>query len=161
MNDEITGAQLETLKSRFRAAGYRVEDINDSSFEIEGVDPPVATHVWVTPYFLQLSTFILAIPRRFMGGRRSKLNAFLSASNLRAKLVKFTVEASKRNADNGWPILATVKLITGVTGVDYDADAIKNMAALYYQDIDQFVGSPDGFELFGMERDDDSKSEKS
>jgi hypothetical protein len=150
MNEEITRSQLETLKSRFRAAGYRVEAIDDRSFEIQGIDPPVHTHVLVTPYYLQLSTFVLAVPRRFMGGRRSKLNAFLSASNLRAKLVKFTVEANQRNANNGWPILATVKLITGVTGVDYDAEALKNMAMLYFQDIAELIEFPDGFELFGM-----------
>ena len=159
MNDDITRSQLETLMSRFRTAGYAVGDINDCSFEIEGIDPPVRTHVLVTPYYLQLSTFILAVPCRFMGGRRSKLNAFLNASNLRASLVKFVVEADQRNADKGWPILATVKLITGVTGVDYAAAALKNIAVLYFQDIAELMEFPDGFELHGMMREDDSKGD--
>jgi hypothetical protein len=148
---DITPAELEALKSRFRAADYKVTDLDETSFEIVGSDFPVRTHVFVTPFYLQLGTYIVAAPQGFMPGRRSKLDAFLSAINLRAKLVKFTVDVDRPDERRGgWPIFASVKLITGVTGVDYDADALKNMAMLWFQDIAELIASADGFELHAM-----------
>jgi len=154
---DITPAELETLKSRFRAAEYKVTDLDGTSFEIVGSDFPVRTHVFVTPYYLQLGTFIVAAPQGFMPGRKSKVDAFLVAINLRAKLVKFTVDADKLDAERGgWPIFASVKLITGVRGVDYDADALKNMAMLWFQDIAELIASPGRFELHAMMQEGDA-----
>jgi hypothetical protein len=154
---EITPTELETLKSRFLAAEYRVTDLDETSFEIVGSDFPVRTHVFVTPYYLQLGTFIVASPQGFMPGRKSKLDAFLSAINLRAKLVKFTVDVDKPDAEKGgWPVFVSVKLVTGVTGVDYDAAALKNLAMLWFQDIAELVVSHDGFELHAMMQEGDS-----
>jgi hypothetical protein len=148
---DITPTELETLKARFRAADYKVTDLDDSSFEILGSECPVRTHVFVTPYYLQLGTYIFATPQGFMPGRKSKRDAFLNAINLRAKLVKFTVDVDKPDAERGgWPVFASVKLITGVTGVDYDAGALKNMAMLWFQDIAELIVSADGFELYAL-----------
>jgi hypothetical protein len=55
-------AQIEKLKSRFRAAGCGVTDINSATFEVVSDDFPVRTHVEANPYYFQLGASILAKP---------------------------------------------------------------------------------------------------
>ena len=105
MDDAVTLEELAVLKARFRAADCSVSDLGEDSFEIVGEMFPVRTHVLVTAYYLQLSTYILASPEGFLPGRKSKLNAFLNAINLRAKLVKFTADGDKPDPRRrGWSI---------------------------------------------------------
>ncbi len=152
--DTITSGQLDALKSRFRGAGYSVADVDDESFEIADRDFPVRTHISVTPYYVQLGTFIAAIPQGFMPGRKSKRDAFLQGINLRAKVVRFTVEADKPDDEDGhWLVLADLKLITGATGADHDEESLRNVAALWYQDIAALMASPSGFVLHAMMRE--------
>src|SRR3569833_1889662 len=121
MSDEITPAELEILKSRFRAANCTITDLDATSFEVVGEDFPVRTHVFVTRYYLQLGTVIVAIPRGFLPGRKSKIHRFLSVINARAKLVKFSIDAKGIDAaQGGWLVWASDKKKTGESGVDYD-----------------------------------------
>jgi hypothetical protein len=65
------------------------------------------------------------------------------------------MEADKPDAERGrWPIFASVKLVTGVAGGDYDAAALKNLVLLWLQDIAELGASPGDFELHMMMRED-------
>ncbi len=151
MSEELTPAEVEALKSRFRAAGCAVTDLDDTSFEIVSSEFPVRTHVFATAYYVQLGTFIFASARGFLPGRKRKVHEFLSRINCNAKLVKFTLEAEGRDGRRGgWPIFASVKLVTGVAGGDYDAAALKNLVMLWFQDIAELVESTSDFELHAM-----------
>jgi hypothetical protein len=150
MADELSPQEIATLKSRFRAAGCAVTALDDSAFEIVSDDFPVRTHVYATPYYLQLATNILAKPRQ--GVPIEKVREFLCAINLKASLVKFTMETDRPDEQTeAWPILASVKLVTGVVGGDYQASAIKNLFLLWLQDIAELMAEPpDGFEIHPM-----------
>ncbi len=151
MSDELSPPEVETLKGRFRAAGCTVTDLDNATFEIIGNDFPLRTHVSVNPYYVQLATYIFATPRGFLPNRKSKLHEYLSDINRNAKLAKFTLERDAPPAPKGvWPIFASVKLVTGVAGGDYEADALKNLVLLWLQDIAELIASPGGFELHTM-----------
>ena len=45
MKNRLNATQMKSLKSRFRAAGCAVRDLNDSTFEVVDDDFPVRTHV--------------------------------------------------------------------------------------------------------------------
>jgi hypothetical protein len=157
VSDELSTSELETLKERFRAAGCTVTDLDGATFEIVGNDFPLRTHVSVNPYYVQLATYIFATPQGFLPGRKSKLHEYLSDINRNAKLAKFTLERDAPPAPKGvWPIFASVKLVTGVTGGDYHADALKNLVLLWLQDIAELIASPGGFELHRMMREEES-----
>lgn len=151
MSDELSTSEVETLKERFRAAGCAVSDLDGEAFEIVGSDFPVRTHVSVNPYYVQLATYIFATPQGFLPGRKSKLHEYLSDINRDAKLAKFTLERDAPPTPKGvWPIFASVKLVTGVTGGDHHADALKNLVLLWLQDIAELIASPGDFELHTM-----------
>jgi hypothetical protein len=151
MNDELDASKVEALKSRFRAAGCSVTDLEGTSFEIVSSEFPVRTHVFANPYYVQLGTFIFANPGGFLPGRKSKIHDYLSQINRNAKLAKFTLEGDRPDAQRGgWPIMASVKLVTGVAGGDYDAAALKNLLMLWLQDIAELISSPGDCELHTM-----------
>jgi hypothetical protein len=150
MTARLKPAQIEKLKARFRAIGCTVKNINRSTFEVVHDDFPVRTHVEANRYYLQLGASILAKPRHAV--KKSKVHEFLCQINLKSKLVKFTMEANKPDKDTAsWPFLATVKLITGVAGGDYQPSALKNLLLLWLQDLaDLMVNSPKSFEIHPM-----------
>jgi hypothetical protein len=151
MSDELSASEVQSLKERFRAAGCAVIDLDGATFEIVGSDFPLRTHVSVNPYYVQLGTYIFASPQGFLPGRKSKLHEYLSDINRNAKLAKFTLERDAPPTPKGvWPIFASVKLVTGVAGGDYDASALKNLVLLWFQDIAELIASPGGFELHTM-----------
>jgi hypothetical protein len=125
MNSRLNTAQMKRLKSRFRAAGCAVKDINDSTFEVVDDDFPVRTHVEANPYYVQLGTYVLAKPARAVA--KTKVRKLLCDINLKAKLVKFTMEADRPDKETtAWPILASVKLVTGVAGGDYQLSSVSH-----------------------------------
>jgi hypothetical protein len=150
MNNRLNAAQMRRLKSRFRAAGCDVKDLNSSTFEIVDDDFPVRTHVEVNPYYLQLGTYVLAKPSRAVA--KTKVRELLCHMNLKAKLVKFTMEAD--GPDRGtaaWPILASVKLVTGVIGGNYHPTALKNMFLIFLHDLAELMADPPAnFEMHPM-----------
>jgi hypothetical protein len=101
MNEELEASEVEALKSRFRAVGCAVTDLDGTSFEIVGREFALRTHVFANPYYVQLGTFIFASPQGFLPGRKSKIHEYLSRINSNAKLVKFTLEGDKPDADRG------------------------------------------------------------
>ena len=157
MSQKLSTSEVETLKSRFRAAGCEVTDLDDTTFEIVGRDFPVRTHVTVNPYYVQLATFIFGSPRGLLlPNRKSKIHAYLCDINRNAKLVKFTLEGDKPNPEKGgWPIFASVKLVTGVEGGNYTAEALNNLVLLWLQDIAELFASPGGFALRTLMRQKD------
>lgn len=115
MDDELSPEEIELVKSRFAAAGCTVTPLGESTFEVVSDDFPVRTHVYANPYYVQLTTQILAKPQRRFPIER--VREFLCAINLKASLVKFTMETDKPDKKTeAWPILASVKLVTGVKG---------------------------------------------
>jgi len=157
MSDELSTLAFEDLKERFRAAGCVVTDLDGATFEIVGSDLPLRTHVFANPYYVQLATYIFATPQGFLPGRKSKLHEYLSDINRNAKLAKFTLEHDAPETPKGvWPIFASVKLVTGVAGGDYHADALKNLVLLWLQDIAELIASPGDFELRTMTKGDES-----
>ena len=150
MADELSPKEIKTLKSRFVAAECAVKDLGDSTFEVVSDDFPVRTHIYATPYFLQLATNILAKPKRRVPIER--IRELLCAINLKASLVKFTMDTDKPEAQTeAWPILASVKLVTGVAGGDYQALAIKHLFMLWLQDIAELMAEPpNDFEIHPM-----------
>jgi len=150
MIDGLNAAQIKRLKARFRAAGGTVKDLEGSTFEVVDDDFPVRTHVDANPYYIQLGTYILAKPQKAFG--KAKVQEFLCDINLTAKLVKFTMEVdSPDKQPAAWPILASVKLVTGVAGGDYQASAIKNLFLLWLQDIAELMANaPSSFEIHPM-----------
>jgi hypothetical protein len=150
MKNRLNAAQMKRLKSRFAAAGCAVKNLNDSTFEVVDDDFPVRTHVEANPYYIQLGTYVLAKPTRAVA--KTKVQELLCDINLKAKLVKFTMEADgpdKRTA--AWPILASVKLVTGVAGGNYHASALKNLFLLFLQDIAELMANaPATFEMHPM-----------
>jgi hypothetical protein len=150
MKNRMNAAQMKRLKSRFRAAGCAVKDLNGSTFEVVDDEFPVRTHVEANPYYVQLGTYVLAKPPRAVA--KTKVQELLCDMNLKAKLVKFTMEAD--GPDQGtaaWPILASVKLVTGVAGGDYHATALKNLFLLFLQDIAELMANaPATFEMHPM-----------
>ncbi len=72
--------------------------------------------------------------------------------NLKANFVKFTMEADSPDKQTAaWPILASVKLVTGATGGNYQALAIKNLVLLWLQDIAELMtNAPTSFEVHPM-----------
>ena len=147
MADELSPKEIETLKSRFVAAECAVTPLGDSTFEVVSDEFPVRTHVYATPYFLQLATSILAKPVQRV--HIEKVREFLCAANLKSSLVKFTMETDKPDEQTeAWPIIASAKLVTGVIGGDYQASAIKNLFLLWLQDIAELMSEPpEGFEI--------------
>ncbi|HXI49896.1 MAG TPA: hypothetical protein VNH84_00260 [Candidatus Saccharimonadales bacterium] len=157
MSDELSTSEVETLKERFRAAGCAVTDLDGLTFEIVGSAFPLRTHVSVNPYYVQLATYIFASPRGFFLARKSKLHEYLSGINRNAKLAKFTLERDAPPTPKGvWPIFASVKLVTGVAGGDYQADALKNLVLLWLQDIAALIAAPGDFELHAMMKEEES-----
>jgi hypothetical protein len=157
MKDELKASEVETLKSRFRDAGCTVTDLDGTSFEIVGREFALRTHVFANAYYVQLGTFIFASPQGFLPGRRSRILEYLSRINSNAKLVKFTLEGDRPDADRGgWPVMASVKLVTGVAGGDYDAAALKNLVMLWWQDIAELVASPGDCEVRVMMKEGES-----
>ena len=152
MSEQLTPEELETLKERFRATGCTVTDLSDSTFEIIGWDTfPLRTHVSVNPYFLELGTLITAVTQGFLPNRISKILAFLNAINCKANLVKFTIDAEKPDAEaGGWFVMASVRFVTGVAGGDFDADAVKNLINLWFQDIAEVIRAESPFEIRAM-----------
>lgn len=150
MAEDLNPKEIETLKSRFGAAGCTVKALGDSTFEVVSDDFPVRTHVYANPYYLQLATHILAKPRQRFP--IEKVREFLCEINLKASLVKFTMDTDKPDEKTeAWPILASVKLVTGVTGGNYQASAIKNLFLLWLQDIAELMtDAPDSFEIHPM-----------
>ncbi len=147
MKKRLNAAQMKKLKSRFRAAGCAVKDLNGSTFEVVDDEFPVRTHVEANPYYVQLGTYVLAKPRRAVA--KTKVEELLCNINLKAKLVKFTMEANEPDKETeAWPILASVKLVTGVAGGDYHASALKNLFLLWLQDIaEAMANAPATFEM--------------
>ena len=150
MKNRLNAAQMKGLKSRFRAAGCAVKDLNNSTFEVVDHEFPVRTNVEANPYYVQLGTYVLAKPARAVA--KTKVQELLCDMNLKAKLVKFTMEAD--GPDRGtaaWPILASVKLVTGVAGGNYNATALKNLFLLFLQDIAELMAdAPATFEMHPM-----------
>ena len=52
--------------------------------------------------------------------------------------------------------MASVKLVTGVAGGDYDAAALKNLVMLWWQDIAELIASPGDCELRVMMKEGES-----
>jgi len=124
------------LKSRFTEAGCTVTDIDDSAFQIVHSQSPVMTHVLPTPYYLQLSTVLFVRGQGFRPNASGKLLVFLANANSRADLAKFTDGTDDFGSlDEGWKVAVTAKLVTGRTGMDYDAEALENIVTLWNQDI--------------------------
>src|SRR6476646_6068058 len=80
MADELSSKEIETLKSRFNDAECAVTPLDDSTFEVVSDDFPVRTHVYATPYYLQLTTSVLAKPEQAVP--IEKVREFLCAINL-------------------------------------------------------------------------------
>src|ERR1051326_737995 len=140
MKNRLNTTQMKRLKSRFRAVGCAVKDLNASTFEVVDDDFPVRTHVVANPYYIQLGTYVLAKPARAVS--KTKVQELLCEVNLNANLVKLTMEANEPDKDTAaWPILASVKLVTGVAGGDYHATALKNLFLLWLQDIAQLMAN--------------------
>src|SRR5262245_43055872 len=99
--DSLTEEEMEALKRVFVEADCTVKDLNESCFEISHKEYSVATHVYATSYFLQLSTVMVARPKGFLFRTRAKLYAFLNRANSSAKVAKFTVDGEKVNPDFG------------------------------------------------------------
>jgi hypothetical protein len=150
MTDRLKPKEIKRLKSRFREAGVTVRDLDDSTFEVVDDDFPVRTHVSANPFYLQLGTYILAKPRRPV--KKPKVQELLCDINLRAKLVKFTMDVESPEKETAaWPLFASVKLITGVAGGNYQPAAIKNMFLLWLQDIAELMANaPESFEIHPM-----------
>ncbi len=64
MTTQLKPTEIKKLKSRFRAAGFEVKDLDSSTFEVVDDDFPVRTHVEANPYYVQLSTYVLVKPQR-------------------------------------------------------------------------------------------------
>src|SRR5437868_3983656 len=125
--DSLTEEEMGALKSAFGALDFAVKDLNDSCFEISHEKYPVATHVYANPYFLQLSTVLIARPKGFPFRTRTKLHAFLNQANCSAKLAKFTIEGEKADPTlGGRPVMASVKFVRGTVGGDWDKEALNN-----------------------------------
>ena len=150
MADDLSSDEIETLKSRFGAAGCSVKDLNDFTFEVVSDDFPVRTHVYANAYYLQLATQILAKSQKKFP--LEKARELLCKINLKASLVKFTMDTDKPDEKTqSWPILASVKLVTGIAQGDYSALAIKHLFMLWLQDIAELMAEPpDGFEIHPM-----------
>lgn len=150
MPDDLSPAVIETLKSRFGAAGCTVKPLKNRTFEAVSEDFPVRKHVYANPFYLQLGTQILAKPRQKFA--IEKVWELLCNINQKASLVKFTMETDRLdNKTQSWPILASAKLVTGVAGGDYPPLAIKNLFMLWLQDIASLMAEPpDGFEIHPM-----------
>jgi len=139
MADGLSSKQIQTLKSRFAAAGCTVRDLVEFTFE-----------VYANPYLLELGTQILAKPKEKFS--LEKVRELLCSVNRKASLVKFTMDKDKPDQETqAWPILASTKLVTGVVGGDYPVLAIKNLLLLWPQDITVLMAEPpDGFEVHPM-----------
>jgi hypothetical protein len=116
---------------------------------------PVATHVYATPYFLQLSNVVVARPKGFPFRTRTRLYAFLNRANNNAKVAKFTLDGQKANPDlGGWLVIAGVKFVRGTIGGEWDKEALNNCLNLWLQDIAEFIllPAPFGFDTIMRER---------
>ena len=150
MTDRLKPAEMKRLKSVFRAAGCAVTDLDESSFEVVDDEFPIRTHVMANPYYVQLGTYVLATAEP--PATKAKVHEFLCTSNLKAKVVKFTMEADEPDQQTAaWPIFASVKLVTGVPGGDYQPTAVKNLFLLWLQDLAETMAkAPEGFEIHPM-----------
>jgi len=146
--------EVSALKVEFEALDCVVTDLDEECFEISPKEYCVATHVYATPYFLQLSTMIIARPKGFPFRTRTKLYVFLNRANSSAKLAKFFLEGDKARPEfGGWMIMASVKFVSGNVGADWDRSVLKNCLNLWLQDIAEFVllPAPFGFEMMKRE----------
>ena len=141
------------LMAAFGELDCSVKGLSDSSFEIARKEYPVATHVYANPYFLQLSSIVIARPKGFPFRTRAKLHAFLNEANSKAKLAKFTLDEEKANPDfRGWEVMASVKFVNGGVGGEWNKDVLKNCLNLWLQDIAEFILLPAPFGFDALKR---------
>jgi hypothetical protein len=149
MSDDLSPAEVKKLKSQFRSAGCSVKDLKDSTFEIIPDEFPVRTHVFANPYYIQLSTQILAKPKRIAS--LHEVRKFICDINLDASFIKFTLDEREQfKQPEAWATIASVKLVTGIAGGDYQATALKNLILLWQQDIANLMVSSKEFEIHPM-----------
>ena len=149
-------SMLDQLKSRFQAAGCTVSDVSKSSFDFSHSDFPIGTLVTVDAHYIQFSTVMAVIPAP---SKRSDgaIYKFLSDANDKASLVKFTLDESLyETVTNGWPVLASAKLVSGLIRSDYDGDGLRNLVMLWFADIAEIVASTKGFTLQMMFKTNDT-----
>jgi hypothetical protein len=140
MKSEKQHHDVRLLKSRFVEAGCKVADLDGSNFEIVPAIYPVATHVRPTPSYLQLVTVLYVQGQGFRPNSSSKLLNFLSSTNSRATLAKFT-DGTKiyGRRYEGWNVAVTANLIAPRDGLDFDVGALKNLILLWSEDIGNCV----------------------
>ena len=149
----LTEEEMEALKRAFADADCAIKDLNESCFEISHKEYSVATHVFATPYFLQLSTVMVARPKGFPFRTRARLYAFLNQANRSAKVAKFTLDGENVNPTfGGWLVMASVKFIKGSISGEWDKEALKNCLLLWLQDIAEFILLPSPFGFDAMKR---------
>ncbi len=120
----------------FRKCGYTVRLLQGPCFEFVSTEFPAATHVFATPYFLQLTTFLNAAPKDRVGKLTSTRNDFLNVANQAATLVKLTCDSDVLDPKRGgWRVKVQAKLVPGDIRRTYGAKAIKSLVTLWLYDI--------------------------
>lgn len=131
----------------FERCGYSVRALDGDCFEFRSDAWPIATHVYATPYFLQLTSFTHAIPRRPRGQDVVVRDRLLSELNRSANLVKLTCDDRKISRQlGGWRIRIQAKMIPGIVRSRYTIAAIRGFTALWLSDFAQVVLQKQRFE---------------
>lgn len=154
MSTELSPEEVEILKEHFRDADCDVVDLGETNFEIIGREMPLRSHVLVNPFYIELTTMIVAFGRGFLRNRRSRIHAFLCDVNAKSKFAKFTLAEDRPDKESGgWRIIMSAKLVTGSLGGNYEKGAINCLHMLWAQDIAELLvrnGDDSAFSLRAM-----------
>ena len=136
----LTKAEVRAIIQIFERCGYSVRALDRWCFEFRSTSWPIATHVYATPYFLQLTSFTHAIPHRVTGEEVMVRDRLLNELNRSTNLVKLTCDDRKISQQlGGWRIRIQAKLIPGIVRSRYTAAAVRGFTALWFHEFGQVV----------------------
>jgi hypothetical protein len=152
----LSKAEVRVIMQIFERCGYSVRALDEWCFEFRSNAWPIATHVYATPYFLQLTSFSHAIPHRARGEEVTVRDRLLNKLNRSTNLVKVTCDDQKISQQlGGWRIRIQAKLIPGIVRSRYTIAAIRGFTALWFHEFAQVVLLKHRFErgVFGIDHE--------
>jgi len=134
--------------AKFKQRGFTVRELEDGNFEFVHESLPAKTHVYANDYFIQLTTFVYAIPRGFLGRFKVSRDSFLNRANQKTNLMKLT--CSEVKFDDAWAIQCQIKITSGEVKFLYSDDSIANLVKLWLQDLAGILMMSEDFDISAM-----------
>jgi hypothetical protein len=133
---QLTREEFDSLKSCFVDAGCQVSDLDETSFEITQSDYPVATRIYVTPFYLEWTTVIEVVAEVGSDRGGAELLELVNGLNNASSLAKFVADTEDQGSQaDRFLLIVTAKLINGEETRQFRAESLSNFHTLWQQDI--------------------------